>query len=55
MNKMNCFRFIGAKIKYWYFYLILRLKYNRKPSNDGTFDLKVNPGFKNAILKKINE
>jgi len=29
--------------------------YNRKPNEDGIYDMKPCPGFKNAIMKKIEE
>lgn len=41
----------GYKIKYWYYRIILHVKYNRKPNKDGTFDLMPVPGCKNAVLK----
>jgi len=49
---MNYYKFILAKIKYWYYAIFLRIFYNRKPNEDGTFDLMSSPSFKDAVLKK---
>ena len=49
-NMIYYFKFLGAKLKCYYYMIILRMFYNRKPNKNGTFDLSNNPGFKDAHL-----
>ena len=49
----------GIKWLYWkmvytYYYIILRIFYGGKPRS-GVFDMKPCPGFKNAVVKSLNE
>ncbi len=50
---MNWAKYIFLKLCYWYYCLILQFKYKIKPNNNGTFDLKICPSFKNAKLTYI--
>ena len=52
LDKLSIFlrNFTITKLKYWYYVLILRIKYNMKPNEYGTFDLKISPSFSNAKL-----
>lgn len=51
----NIIKLISAKLKYKYLSLILKYKYDMKPNEYGSFDMKVSPAFEGAILKRIDE
>ena len=47
---MRKIKYIYYKLLALYYTMIARIKYDRKPNPDGTFDLQSSPSFKDAVL-----